>query len=250
MNYAKTLALAVFVVLCTVALMPTIQADTWNKKTVLTVNEPLQLPTLVLQPGTYVLKLMDSQSDRHIVQVFDKNDQHLITTILAIPNYRMRRTGKTEFQFWETPEGQPKALRAWFYPGDVVGDEFAYPKNMSTQIAAYSKTTVPTATYTESTEDLAKSQVNTVDESGTAKDLDKETYSRTEPVAAEPVNPEPAPAVLAENEPPPPAPVRVETPVQPAEMPHSLPHTATLVPTIGLLGLLSLGAFARSLKNR
>jgi hypothetical protein len=253
MNYAKILALAVFAVLCSVALTPTIQADTWNKKTVLSVNEPVQLPTVVLQPGTYVLKLMDSQSDRHIVQVFDKNDQHLITTILAIPNYRMRRTGKTEFQFWETPEGQPKALRAWFYPGDVVGDEFAYPKNMSTQIAAYSKISVPTATYTESTEELAKSQVNTVDESGTAKDLDKETYSRIEPIAAEPVNPEPAPpapAVVARNEPAPQRPARVETYAQPAEMPQSLPHTATLVPTIGLLGLLSLGAFARSLKNR
>jgi hypothetical protein len=248
MKYAKILALAAFAMFISVAIMPTIQADTWNKKTILTVNEPLQLPTMLLQPGTYTLKLMDSQSDRHIVQVFDKNDQHLITTILAIPNYRMRRTGKTEFQFWETPEGQPKALRAWFYPGDVVGDEFAYPKNMSTQIAAYSKTSVPTATYTESTEDLAKSQVGTVDESGTAKDLDKETYSRTEPVNPEPAPP--APVTVAQSEPPPPPPARVETPTQPAEMPQSLPHTSTMVPSVGLVGLLSLAAFARSLKNR
>src|ERR1700692_657177 len=121
MTYIKTLALAVFAgLILSVTLMPTLQADTWNKKTVLTVNEPVQLPTMILQPGTYVLKLMDSQAARHIVQVFAKNDQHLMTTILAIPNYRLRRTGKTEFQFWETPAGQPKALRAWFYPGDVV----------------------------------------------------------------------------------------------------------------------------------
>jgi hypothetical protein len=244
MNYAKILALAVYVVLCSVALMPTIQADTWNKKTVLTVNEPLQLPTVLLQPGTYVLKLMDSQSDRHIVQVFDKNDQHLITTILAIPNYRLRQTGKTQFQFWEVPEGQPKALRAWFYPGDLVGDEFAYPKNMSTQIASYSKTTVPTATYSESTQDLAKSQVGAIDETGAAKDLDKETYTRAEP-APEPAPP--APATVAQNEPPPP-PARVETPAQ--EMPRALPHTSTMVPTVGLIGLVSLAAFVRSLKNR
>ena len=221
MTYVKTVALAV-AGLVGVALMPPLQADTWNKKTVLTVNEPVQLPTMILQPGTYVLKLMDSQADRHIVQVFDKNDQHLITTILAIPNYRLRRTSKTEFQFWETPAGQPKALRAWFYPGDVVGDEFAYPKNMSMEIATYSKTTVPTTTYSEKTEELSKSQVNTVDESGASKDLDKESYTKSESVATAPVAPEPAPQV-AQNEPPrTEAPARVETPA-PAEMPRTLP---------------------------
>lgn len=252
MTYIRLIALAVFAVVLSVALMPTMQADTWNKKTVLTVNEPVQLPTMLLQPGTYVLKLMDSSSDRHIVQVFDSTDQHLITTVLAIPNYRLRRTGKTEFQFWEVPAGQPKALRAWFYPGDTVGDEFAYPKNMSTQIAAYTKTVVPTTTYTESTEGLAKSTVNTVDESGSAKELDKETYSRTEPVVAEPAPaPAPEPAVIAHNEPAPsPAPSRVETPAPQPKAPASLPHTATAIPAIGLIGLLSLAAFAGTRKNR
>src|SRR5579862_3160572 len=98
MTYLRSFALVLCAGLISVALMPTLQADTWNKKTVLTVNEPVQLPTQVLQPGTYVIKLMDSNSDRHIVQVFDKNDQHLITTILSIPNYRLTQTGKTEFQ--------------------------------------------------------------------------------------------------------------------------------------------------------
>jgi hypothetical protein len=246
MTYVKTLALAVFAgLILSVTLMPTLQADVWNKKTVLTVLEPVQLPTMLLQPGTYVLKLMDSNSDRHIVQVFDKNDQHLITTILAIPNYRLKQTGKTEFQFWETPAGQPKALRAWFYPGDLVGDEFAYPKNISTQIAAYSKTTVPTTTYTESTEELAKSPVSTVDESGTSKEVE------TVAAAPAPATPEPAPApepaTVAQNEPPAAAPAPV---TQPAEMPQTLPHTATFMPTIGLLGLLSMAAYAKSLIKR
>jgi hypothetical protein len=62
----------------------------------------------------------------------------LFTTILAIPNYRLQPTGKTVFTFWETPPGQPKALRAWFYPGDNFGQEFAYPKSAAVQIAAVS----------------------------------------------------------------------------------------------------------------
>ncbi len=92
-------------------------------------NEPIQVPNKVLPPGTYVMKLLDSPSDRHIVQIFNADENHLFTTILAIPNYRIQPTGKTVFTFWETPPGQPKALRAWFYPGDNFGQEFAYPKS-------------------------------------------------------------------------------------------------------------------------
>ncbi len=134
---------------------PTVRADEWNKETVMTTDQPIQLPNVVLQPGTYVFKLVDSPSDRNIVQVFEKDKTHLITTILAIPNYRLRPTGKSVFAFWETPAGSPQALRAWFYPGDNYGQEFAYPKNVSSQIAASNKTSVPT-TSAQSADDLRR----------------------------------------------------------------------------------------------
>jgi hypothetical protein len=70
------------------ALTPSLRADTWDKKTVLTINEAIQLPHTVLQPGTYVFKLADSLSDRHIVQIFNADQSQIIATILAIPNYR------------------------------------------------------------------------------------------------------------------------------------------------------------------
>src|SRR5260370_20220782 len=110
------LAIASVGLLAGAALAPSARADEWNKKTILTINESVQVPNKVLPPGTYVMKLLDSPSNRHIVQIFDKNEQHLETTVLAIPNYRLEPTGKTQLQFWETPPGQPKALRAWFYP--------------------------------------------------------------------------------------------------------------------------------------
>src|SRR5436853_3973552 len=114
-----------------------LKADQWNKKTVLTVKETIQLPHTVLQPGTYVFKLADSQSDRHIVQIFNADESHIITTILAIPNYRLRPRGRSEFDFWETPAGMPRAIRAWFYPGDNFGQEFTYKPAMAMQIAAF-----------------------------------------------------------------------------------------------------------------
>src|SRR5271165_1287393 len=123
------------------ALAPTARADEWNKRTILTVNEPIQVPGEVMQPGKYVMKLLDSPSNRHIVQIFTEDETHLITTILAIPNYRLEPTGKTQFSFWETPPGQPKALRAWFYPGDNFGQEFVYSKLMTVSTASTVSTT-------------------------------------------------------------------------------------------------------------
>src|ERR1035438_8745643 len=102
----KQLVLAVASIgLLGVAIAPSARADEWNKKTILTVNETIQVPNKVLPPGTYVIKLLDSPSNRHVVQIFDGDETHLLTTILAIPNYRLQPTGKTVFVFWEPPPG-------------------------------------------------------------------------------------------------------------------------------------------------
>ena len=217
-------------------LAPQAKADAWNKKTVMTINEPLQVPKMVLQPGTYVLKLLDSPSDRHIVQIFDEKEKHLITTILAIPNYRLKVRGKTEFGFWETPAGQPRALRAWFYPGDNFGHEFAYEPKMSTQIAAYSKETVPT-TYATSDEELATAKVEPKYEpepdTKTTTATTTEVERKTEPEVIAQVTPAPVPE---------PAPAVVEQADRPQAV-TTLPQTASNYPLIALIGLLSLGAF-------
>jgi hypothetical protein len=200
------------------ALSPSARADEWNKKTVMTVNEPFQVPNQVLPAGTYVIKLLDSQSDRHIVQILNKDESHLFTTILAIPNYRIQPTGKTVFTFWETPPGQPKALRAWFYPGDNFGQEFAYPKSAAVQIAAVAHQPVPT---TEATQ---------------AAELPKAEVTQTQP----------EPQQEAQNTPPPPPQEAAPAP-EPAPAPapaQELPKTASPYPLIGLVGLFSLGLFA------
>jgi hypothetical protein len=205
-----------------VALAPNAPADQWNKKTVMTISEPIQVPNKVLPAGKYVVKLLDSPSDRHIVQIFNADETHLETTILAIPNYRIQPTGKTVFSFWETPPGQPKALRAWFYPGDNFGQEFAYPKSAAAQIAAVTHQSVPT---TEATE---------------AAELPKAEVTQTAPET-----PAPAPQQeVAQNTPPPqpeaaPAPEPTAAPA-----PQELPKTASPYPLIALAGIFSLGMFA------
>ena len=72
------------------ALMPGARADERNQKTVFTFNAPIEIPGQVLPAGTYVFKLADSSSNRHIVQIFNKEENRVFGTILAIPDYRLR----------------------------------------------------------------------------------------------------------------------------------------------------------------
>jgi hypothetical protein len=70
------------------------------------------------------------------VQIFNQDKTHVFTTILAIPNYRLKATDKTVITFRERPAGEPEALRAWFYPGRQWGEEFVYAKPRAIQLAA------------------------------------------------------------------------------------------------------------------
>ncbi len=235
MKNLQNIALAAFAGCIGVALLPSLQADTWDKKTNLTITEPLEVPdcctpdhTVTLQPGEYVIMLVDSLSDRHIVRIFDKDQKHVMTTILAIPNYRLQPTGKTVFQFWEVPAGQPRALRAWFYPGDNFGQEFAYPKQKAAQIAAFVKAPVPVILVeTTVVDDLKTVPLLAVDEGGKTTEIVAALPVRAPDVALQPV---PVQAEMASG------PLEVETP--------AMPHTASSMPLVGLAGLLSLAIFA------
>ncbi len=130
------------------------KADVLNKKTIITINAPVKIPgyrTTVLPAGKYVIKVFDSATTRNIVQIFNEDENQLLTTVLAIPNYRLEPNDKSEFSFWETPSGEPVALRSWFYPGDTHGFEFAYPRRTATEVASASHRNIPTV-YAETEE--------------------------------------------------------------------------------------------------
>ena len=251
MNRLSSIAAASCLGLASLMVMPTAQADQWNKKTILTVNEPIQVPGKVLQPGKYVMKLLDSPSNRHIVQIFNDREDQIQTTVLAIPNYRLQPTGKTEFQWWEVPAGQPKALRAWFYPGDNFGQEFAYPKNEAVQIATVTHETVPTTTATEQSQ-MANADVNRVDQSGTMSQYESGQQSastETQPSNTGVTNetqvaqtPPPAPdnTQMAQNTPSPSTDTGVVS--DQGTRTRTLPHTASPLPLVGIAGFLALGA--------
>ncbi len=228
-----TLSKAIPTVFCAAligaAFSPSVKADEWNKKTVVTFSDPVETPGVhiqgwaVLPAGTYVFKLLNSPSDRHIVQIFSQDETVLYTTVLAIPNYRLRATGKTVITFRERPAGEPEALRAWFYPGDNFGQEFVYPKEKALQLAK--ETNLPVlATTAEIAPEAAEPAPVVVALKQAPLVAVKPTGEVVE--ITEVVTAPPAEAVVAEN-------------VAPAT---TLPKTASPMPLIFLAGLLALGA--------
>jgi hypothetical protein len=228
MNRFKVGATIVGLALVTLAFPPRGKADEWNKKTTVTLSAPFEIPGVgaqTLPAGTYVFKLMDSQSDRHIVQIFNERGDHVYATILAIPNYRLKSTDKTVITFRERAAGDPEAIRAWFYPGNNWGQEFVYPKKRAMELAKITDSPVlamPTELETNLTLPVTK-----IDEPPVVALLEApleavkptgEAVSITEVVEAPPVQTAAAPE------------------------PEKLPKTASLLPLVGLIGLLSLGA--------
>lgn len=196
-------------------LVPSVRADEYDKKTVITISQPFEIPGgKVLPAGTYTFKLMDSPADRHIVQIFNADGTQILATILAINNYRLTATGKTVMLFSERPGDSPDALKAWFYPNNNFGQEFVYPKRRAIELAAAAKEPVPALT------------------------------TDTLPVVAE-LKTAPIVAVTPEQEEVPVAQV-IQTAPLVAE--NELPRTASLVPLMMLLGVASVG-FAFVLKR-
>jgi hypothetical protein len=107
-------------------LVPNVRADQTDEKTIVTVNEAIQVPGKVLPTGTYVFKLLDP-NDRTIVAIYNADQTHLIAIVRGIPDYHTKTPGKAILRLEERSAGQPEALKEWFYPGDNSGVEFVYP---------------------------------------------------------------------------------------------------------------------------
>src|SRR5215813_8497791 len=96
MNRFKVVATIFCLSLAALAFSASVKADAWNKKTIVSFSHPVEVPGgVVLPAGTYVFKLLDSASNRHIVQIFNKDQTRMYATVLAITNSPLPVSGKT-----------------------------------------------------------------------------------------------------------------------------------------------------------
>jgi hypothetical protein len=255
MNCLKVGLIVGGVVLLGALLAPNASADAMNRKTKITFSGPVEIPGVhvagwgILPAGTYVFKILDSQSNRHIVQIFNEEETTIYATILAIPNYRLKATDKTVMTFRERPAGQPEALRAWFYPGRNWGEEFVYPKAKAMEIAKATNTPVLFTPAEVPMEVAEAAPIQSIDAPIVAE------LKRAPIMAVQPGGEEVALAQVVEA---PPAQEQAaaearESAVATRSTERTLPETASPLPLIGLLGMLALGgslavrAFAKRL---
>ena len=69
------------------------RADEYHQTTKLTFSGPVEVPGMVLAPGTYEFRIFDVVSDLDHVEILDANGMHVIT-LLTIPVSRPE-PGKT-----------------------------------------------------------------------------------------------------------------------------------------------------------
>lgn len=105
--------------------IPSARADLWNQRTVVTFNEPVEVPGAVLGPGTYVFKLANVQ-DRDIVQILNQRETRVIASEITVPALRATPAGKTIITFEERGGNSPDAVHDWYYPGTIYGHQFIY----------------------------------------------------------------------------------------------------------------------------
>jgi hypothetical protein len=211
MNTSKRMIGTLFMALFfAVTFSSSARADEKDRATKLTFSEPVEVPGQVLTPGTYWFTIVDNPSNRNIVRIWNADRTRMVKTILAIPDYRMRPTQHTVINFAERPSGSPEAIESWFYPGLSYGQEFVYPKTRATLLAKQTGRPVLS--------------------------MPDERVSDPEPV----IQQAPVKAVTPSGEEVEMAEVVATQEVAQAAPPASLPQTGSLLPLVGLLGLLSL----------
>lgn len=255
---ATALALAVLAVLAT---RVTAQETNTLERTFMTFSAAVEMPGVTLEPGTYVFKLADSPS-RNVVQVWDKDEKHMIGHWTFVQSERPRVTDDTVVMFRETREGTTPAIQYWYFPGEKVGKEFLYPKDQAERIAARTGAKVRTeegvvdnggsAVAESAAVSPAPAEAAAEPAPAPAAEAQVETPAPAPavaeappaPVAAPAPEPEPAPAVVAENRPAPPPADSQPRAIGTSGQANELPRTASPLALSGLLGLLSLSGAA------
>jgi LPXTG cell wall anchor motif len=215
----RTLVIVLCVAFVWLAFSPNANAQRFDKGTKITMNTPFQVPGKTLPAGDYVIRLMEIDGNRRVVQIMSATEQKSYAIALGIPDYVLKAPENTHLSFYEVDRGKPLPVHAWFYPGSNFGVEFVYPKTAAVEIAKESgehvvATTAPEPVAAPTPAELESEPLVVIEPSG-------------EEATVAAVHPEPAPAEAAPAE-----------PVQTAEV---LPKTATPFPLFALTGLLAAG---------
>lgn len=179
----------------------------------LRVTEPLDVGGTLLEPGTYVIRVLPNIGNRNLLQISNEDRSKIFATVLSIPHpYSADRDGQsTEFVLYPAVEGTARALRTWYAIESTSkgGHDIVYPERRAMELAPLVKEPVYAYKGEPKIEALPVAPIVIV----TPK---KEVIAWVEPAPA------PKPVLVAKAE--------------------ELPDTAGSLPLVAGIGLLLIGA--------
>jgi hypothetical protein len=212
------LALGAVAALVGVVSTPSAHAQSQAEQSTFVVTDPLYVGNVTLQPGTYRIKVVLIDSNRDMLQVTDPDQQKVFATVLSRPHQILPGEAMPESRYvlWTLTPGQPRALKTWYARDRESGHDIVYPKERALELAAATRESVIAIPDTVKEAELRTAPLLVVTPDRTVKPY--------EPAVVQ-AAPKPAPPVL----------------VAEARPPKELSRTASPVPLLAVLGLLSLG---------
>jgi hypothetical protein len=133
---------SILFLLAFLSVLPAVRADQADQATKVTFSQPVQVPGRVLPAGTYVFVLPEEVNQHYVVRIFNADRTVLYATFYAVNAERSRATDGTVFGLAQRGSAQPEAVVTWFYPGETIGHEFIYPKQVEKELASAKLVTV------------------------------------------------------------------------------------------------------------
>ena len=151
----------------------TATAQPEDKRTFFTFSAPIALPGTTLPAGRYIFRIVDTTTTRKVIQVMSEDGKKPYVMANTIPDQRRDAPKDATVAFYETPRGTPAAVKTWWYPGESIGYQFIYPRAQAKEIAHNTgKAVLTTKTDSTKTEETKSAALTRVDDQGKDTDVD------------------------------------------------------------------------------
>jgi len=148
-----------------------VQAQTEDKRTYFTFSAPIALPGATLPAGRYLFRIVDTTTSRKVIQVLSDDQKKPYAMMNTIPDQRRDPAKDATVAFYESARGTPAAVKSWWYPGETIGYQFIYPRAQAKQLAkATGQPVLTTKSDSTKSEDTKSAELTRVDANG--RDVD------------------------------------------------------------------------------
>ena len=118
--------IGVLIIAAMTVISPARAGVTDDKLAYIAFSSPVQVPGVTLRAGTYRFRLVNPETNRHVLQVLSADGSTVWAMFHTTPNSRARLSDDPIVTLRETEERLPPAVKSLFYGGEYTGYEFVY----------------------------------------------------------------------------------------------------------------------------